>query len=79
MATAAREERGRPGAELVVLDAASESKPSRSREDEERELHEVIMRSLEETGESTDASDQARCSQFCVDDGSGALLCGIGR
>ncbi|XP_043197641.1 ubiquitin carboxyl-terminal hydrolase 37-like [Amphibalanus amphitrite] len=56
-----------PPAELVVLDADSESKPARTREDEDRELQEAIMRSLEE-GEPADASEQARLSEFCVED-----------
>ena len=59
VATAAGREHSIPGAELVVLDADSELKPSRSREDEEREQ--------QEAGESTDASGLARHSQLCVE------------
>ena len=43
-------------------------KPSRSQEVEEREPQEAILRSLEETREPMDASDQTHCSQFCVGD-----------
>ncbi|XP_043197182.1 ubiquitin carboxyl-terminal hydrolase 37-like [Amphibalanus amphitrite] len=60
--------------ELVVLDADSESKPARTREDEDGELQEAIVRSLGK-GAPADTSEQAHLSDFCVEDGQS--LCSV--